>query len=89
MPGIDGSCQIIGGESDPIPPVENAHILHRRLPENRLNILNEKGHYAGGKVDGVSPYRRPPARWRLFKSNKLIEPLKIKSWINEISGRKC
>jgi pimeloyl-ACP methyl ester carboxylesterase len=43
--GIKTPVQIIWGEKDPIVPVENAQILHKRLPKNKLNILPGAGHY--------------------------------------------
>ena len=43
--GIKTPVQIIWGEEDPIVPVENARILHRRLQKNKLNILTGAGHY--------------------------------------------
>ncbi len=43
--GIKTPVQIIWGEKDPIVPVENAQVLHKRLPKNKLNILTDAGHY--------------------------------------------
>jgi len=37
--------QIIWGRRDPVAPVQNAQILHERLPKNNLTILEHGMHY--------------------------------------------
>jgi pimeloyl-ACP methyl ester carboxylesterase len=58
---IEVPVQIIWGENDPIAPVENAHILHRRLRKNKLSVLNGQGHYTW--EEGWTAYLPIVSQW--------------------------